>query len=76
ERLVLAGSLSVSEAFVAGVRSSVYDLCLPMSTAGLQLVEAAGGAGVGALGVASLVLDELVAPETIDAAVQTTFFVR
>ena len=72
ERLVLAGSLSVAEAFFAGVRSSVYDLCLPMSTIGLEISGALGGKAVGAKGVAALVLDDLLAPTAIDASVRET----
>ncbi|TDD63957.1 ROK family protein [Jiangella aurantiaca] len=66
ERLVLAGVLSTTEAFVAGVRSSVYDLCLPMSTTGLELAESTVGWDLGARGVAALALEELLDPAAVD----------
>ncbi len=37
QRLVLDGALSATEAFLAGVRSSVHDLCPPMTTNGLWI---------------------------------------
>lgn len=66
DRVVIGGALSSAEAFVAAVRSSVYDLCLPMSTAGLELVESSAGWEGGARGVASLMLAELLDPAEID----------
>lgn len=69
ERLVLAGSLSSSDVFVAAVRSAVYDQCLPVSTEGLEIVASAAGTDVGARGVAALVIDELLDPHEIDERV-------
>ncbi|GLY06869.1 MULTISPECIES: ROK family transcriptional regulator [Actinoplanes] len=66
ERLVLAGSLSSSDAYVAAVRSAVYDQCLPLSTEGLEISASTAGADIGARGVASLVIDELLDPQRID----------
>jgi len=76
ERLVLAGSLSSSDAFVASVRSSVYDQCLPLSTEGLDIAVSAGGADVGARGAAAIVLDELLDPARIDATISSKIEVR
>lgn len=70
ERLVIAGGLSAVDAFVAGIRSSVYDLCLPMSTAGLDIVESVSGWEAGARGVAALVLEDLLDPAAIDRALR------
>ena len=70
ERLVLAGSLSAAEAFVAAVRSSVYDLCPPLSTTGLEIAPASGGRLVGATGAAALILDDLLAPDEISRNVR------
>ncbi len=70
ERLVIAGSLSAAEAFVAAIRSSVYDLCLPLSTSGLDISTASGGRSVGAVGAAALILDDLLAPDQIDQRVR------
>lgn len=66
ERVVIGGALSSTEAFVAGVRSSVYDLCLPMSTSGLELVESTAGWQASARGAAVLMLADLLDPAAID----------
>ncbi|MBB2910281.1 putative NBD/HSP70 family sugar kinase [Streptosporangium becharense] len=70
QRLVLAGSLSAADAFCAGVRSSVYDLCLPMSTDGLEITVSAAGADGGSLGAAALVLDGLLDAAAVDRALR------
>lgn len=70
ERLVIGGGLSVAEAFVAGVRSSVYDLCLPLSTTGLELTESTAGWESGARGAAALVLEDLLDPDAVDRALR------
>lgn len=66
ERLVLAGSLSSSDVYVAAVRSAVYDQCLPVSTEGLEIAASTAGADIGARGAAALVIDELLDPQEID----------
>ncbi|GAA1647013.1 ROK family transcriptional regulator [Actinoplanes couchii] len=70
ERLVLAGSLSSSDVFVAAVRSAVYDQCLPVSTEGLEIGASSAGPDIGARGVAALVIDELLDPQQIDEKVR------
>ncbi|MFS0853615.1 ROK family protein [Microbacterium sp. 179-I 3D4 NHS] len=70
DRVVIGGALSAAEAFVAGVRSSVYDLCLPMSTSGLELVESTAGWEGGARGAAVLMLAELLDPAAVDRRVR------
>lgn len=66
ERLLLAGALASFDAFVASVRSTVYDMCLPLSTSDLEIVEAAAGIEAGARGAAALMIDDLLNPEVID----------
>lgn len=70
-RVVLAGALAQAEAFVAGVRSSVYDLCLPLSTNGLELSESRAGTDLGARGVAALLANELLSPHHVDSVLHT-----
>lgn len=65
-RLVLAGPVADAEAFVAAVRSSVYGMCLPFSTAGLELSENTS-LDLGARGAALLMLDRLFDARTVDA---------
>lgn len=72
DRLVLGGSLSAAEVFVAAVRSSVYDCCLPMSTNGLEVGESRAGKGVGAMGVAAIVIDDLLSPASVDEELRAT----
>ncbi|WZH38063.1 MAG: ROK family protein [Microbacterium enclense] len=67
ERLVLGGVIATTDAFVAGVRSSIYDLCLPLSTSSLDVSASAEGWDIGARGAALLVRDELLSAASIDA---------
>ena len=68
EKLLLAGKLSTVDAFVAGVRSTVYDMCLPISTSELQIVEASAGDEAGARGAAFLIIDDLLDPATVEGS--------
>jgi predicted NBD/HSP70 family sugar kinase len=70
DRVVLAGALSAVDVFVAGVRSSVYELCLPLSTNHLVLGESTAGWMVGARGVASLVREDILDASAVDAALR------
>jgi predicted NBD/HSP70 family sugar kinase len=70
DRVVLAGALSSVDVFVAGVRSSVYELCLPLSTNHLVLGESTAGWAVGAHGVASLVREDVLDASAVDAALR------
>jgi len=67
ERLVLGGIIATTDAFVAGVRSSIYDLCLPLSTSSLDVAASVEGWDIGARGAALLVRDELLSAASIDA---------
>jgi predicted NBD/HSP70 family sugar kinase len=72
QRLVLGGGLSAADAFTAGVRSSVYDLCLPISTDGLEIVVSEAGADGGSVGVAAIVLESLLDAAAVDVALRAT----
>jgi len=68
DALVLGGSLSRSEAFVAGVKSAIYTMCLPMATDQLDIAVSAAGRLGGVHGAARLILDHLFEQELIPAA--------
>jgi predicted NBD/HSP70 family sugar kinase len=59
QRLVLGGILGEAEAFVAGVRSTIYFECLPMVTDNLDIAVSVAKDRAGILGAARLVLDKL-----------------
>lgn len=59
QRLVLGGTLSESDAFVAGLRSAIYTECLPLATDHLEITVTRAKALGGALGAAQLMLDHL-----------------
>ncbi|WP_029144418.1 ROK family transcriptional regulator [Microbacterium luticocti] len=64
--LILGGILSQAEAFVAGVRSSIYSQCLPMVTDELEVTTSRARESAGVLGAARLILDELFTPQRLD----------
>jgi len=70
DRLVIAGSLSGAEAFVAGVRSTIYDLCPPMLTDGLRISVSEAAARGASIGAAAAVLDRMLDAEAVDAALR------
>lgn len=72
ERLVIGGALSAVDAFVAAVRSSVYDLCLPMSTVGLEVAESTAGWEAGARGAAALVMEGLLDAAEVDRVIRSS----
>jgi predicted NBD/HSP70 family sugar kinase len=59
DQLVLGGSLSQAEAFIAGVRSAIYTQCLPMATDHLEIIVSRAGNLGGVRGAAQLILDHL-----------------
>jgi predicted NBD/HSP70 family sugar kinase len=59
QRLVLGGILGEAEAFVAGVRSTIYFECLPMVTDNLDIAVSVAKDRAGVLGAGRLVLDKL-----------------
>jgi predicted NBD/HSP70 family sugar kinase len=70
QRLVLGGNLSLSEAFVAGVRSAIYTECLPMATDYLEIVVSRTKGLAGISGAGRLVLDHLFDPAVINEALR------
>lgn len=68
--LVLGGSLARADAFVAGVRQSIFTLCLPMSTDRLEISVARAGWVGSARGAAWELTARLLTEASVDAAVQ------
>jgi predicted NBD/HSP70 family sugar kinase len=52
DAVVLGGNMSRSEAFVAGLRSAIYSMCLPMATDQLDIAVSAAGRLGGVQGAA------------------------
>lgn len=71
QRLVLGGQLCQAEAFVAGVRSSIYTECLPMATDQLEIMVSRTGLLGGVSGAGRAILDHLFDPEVIDDAIRS-----
>jgi predicted NBD/HSP70 family sugar kinase len=69
EVLVIGGQLSRADAFVASIRSTLYERCLPMATEHLQIVTTRTGRLAGVLGGGQLMLEYLFDPERVNAAV-------
>lgn len=67
--LVVGGQFSRAEPFVASIRSTLYERCLPMATEDLQVVTTRTGRLAGVTGAAHLMLEYLLAPERVNAAV-------
>lgn len=70
ERLVLGGILGEAEAFVAGVRSTIYSDCLPMITDQLDIAITVAKEEAGIRGAGRLVLNALFDPAQVDRAVR------
>lgn len=66
QRLVLGGTLSEAESFVAGVRSTIYTECLPMTTDRLEIVTTTTKALAGVIGAGWMVLDHLFDPNAVN----------
>ncbi|WP_037841451.1 ROK family transcriptional regulator [Streptomyces sp. NRRL F-5126] len=56
EAVVLGGALAVAEPLVASVRGVLYERCLPMATAGLEITTTVTGRDAGLLGAGLTVL--------------------
>ncbi|WP_223693211.1 ROK family transcriptional regulator [Leifsonia poae] len=70
QRLVLGGILGEAEAFVAGVRSTIYFECLPMVTDTLDIAVSVAKDRAGILGAGRLVLDLLFDTHEINRVVR------
>lgn len=63
DAVLLGGALSISEGFVAAVRASLYERCLPLATRNLEIARLATGPDAGLLGAGLLVLDTALAAQ-------------
>jgi predicted NBD/HSP70 family sugar kinase len=67
--VVFGGSLSAADAFVAAVRGTVFQRCLPIVTAGLEVKVGLAGPDAEAQGGINLILERILTPEAIDRAI-------
>lgn len=68
--IVLGGSIArAGEDLIAGVREVVYRRSMPLATRDLQIVQSRGGEHAGALGAATMVIEQVLSPTAIDAVV-------
>jgi predicted NBD/HSP70 family sugar kinase len=70
DTLVLGGSLSRAEPYVASLRSTLYERCLPLATDSLRVVTTTTGRLAGVIGGAQLMLEHLFDPERVNASIQ------
>jgi glucokinase len=67
--IVLGGSIArAGEDLIAGVREVVYRRSMPLATRDLQIVQSRGGENAGALGAATMVIQQVLSPAAVDAA--------
>ena len=67
--IVIGGDLALAdEPLLAGVREVVYRRSLPLATGRLRIVRSALDDAAGVLGAAIMVIEEIVAPAAVDAA--------
>ena len=67
--VVLGGDLiGADEPLIAGVPEVVYQRCTALATRNLRIEPSRLGEAAGLTGCAAMVLDRILAPETIDAA--------
>jgi predicted NBD/HSP70 family sugar kinase len=67
--LVIGGQLSRAEPFVASIRSTIYELSLPMAIEDLQVLATKTGTRAGVTGAAHLMLEHLLDPERVNAEI-------
>jgi predicted NBD/HSP70 family sugar kinase len=67
--LVIGGQFGRAEAFVASVRSALYEQCLPMATDHLHITSTRTGRLAGVLGAGQLMLEYLFDPERVNQTV-------
>lgn len=66
QSLVVGGRLATADAFVAGIRQSLFTLCLPMSTDLLEIDVSRAGGLAGARGVGWGLTERILDPARID----------
>ncbi|WP_295782808.1 ROK family transcriptional regulator [uncultured Microbacterium sp.] len=70
DRLVVGGSLSASDVFIAAIRSKLWADCLPMATENLEVAAPRHPRVGGILGAARLFLDAAFGPEAARSALR------
>jgi predicted NBD/HSP70 family sugar kinase len=70
DALVVGGQLSRAQPFMASIRSMLYERCLPMATETLQILTSQTGPLAGVTGGAHRMIEYLLAPERVNAAVE------
>ncbi|WP_327087112.1 ROK family transcriptional regulator [Nonomuraea sp. NBC_01738] len=69
--LVLAGDMAETrEHYLTGIRESVYRRSLPYTTRNLDIVTASLGERAGVVGTAVIVIEHVLSPATVDAALE------
>jgi predicted NBD/HSP70 family sugar kinase len=72
EILVLAGEMAqTNEYFVTGMRELIYQRSLPRATRRLRVVSTTLGERASVVGMTELAVDEVFAPEAVDARLGT-----
>jgi predicted NBD/HSP70 family sugar kinase len=73
EILVLAGEMAeTNEYFVTGMRELIYQRSLPRATRHLRVVSTTLGDRAAVMGMTELVVDEVFAPDAVDARLGTS----
>jgi predicted NBD/HSP70 family sugar kinase len=70
DALVVGGQLSRAQPFVASIRSMLYERCLPMATDTLRILTSQVGPLAGVIGGAHRMIEHLLAPDRVNAAVE------
>ncbi|MDZ5622067.1 ROK family transcriptional regulator [Nocardioides bizhenqiangii] len=69
--IVIGGGLAAAgEGLLAGIREVVYQRSLPLATEHLRIVTSRAGERAGVIGAAALAIGHVLAPESIDRAVE------
>ncbi|TGO05150.1 Transcriptional regulator/sugar kinase [Serinibacter arcticus] len=69
-RIVVGGHLALAgDQLIAGIREIVYQRCMPLATARLQITTARAGNNAGIVGAATLVIDHFLAPEAVEGLI-------
>ncbi|PWD52524.1 sugar kinase [Serinibacter arcticus] len=69
-RIVVGGLLALAgDQLIAGIREVVYQRCMPLATARLQIGTARGGSNAGIVGAATLVIDSFLSPEAVEGLI-------
>lgn len=72
DSLVLGGQLSQAETYVASLRSTLYERCLPMATENLKITLSGTGPLAGVIGGAQLMLEHIFEPSRVNQLVDAS----